>query len=114
MKYPIVILLVTALLLTGCAISMERLDAVENSVEQLIDPAAPASWTNALLTREEAEAVALQHAGFTADQVVYLRTEYEIDDGVPQYQVEFRRGSWEYSYAIHADTGAILSFEIEK
>lgn len=114
MKYPVITLLLTALLLSGCAVSMERLDAVENSVEQLLDPAAPAAGTAQLLTREEAQDIALKHAGFTAGQVTYLRTEYEIDDGVPQYQVEFHQGGWEYSYEIQAETGEVLSFEKEE
>jgi len=74
---------------------------------------APPSVTEAAvrLTPEEVQAIALQHAGFTADQVQYLRTEYEIDDRVPQYEVQFREGPWEYEYEIHAETGVILSFE---
>ena len=63
------------------------------------------------LTKEEAEAIALQHVGFTADQVSYLWTEYEIDDGVPQYDVQFQEGYWEYEFEIHAETGAILSYD---
>ena len=39
-----------------------------------------------------------------------LHTEYEIEYGVPQYDVEFHQGTWEYDYEIHADTGEILSY----
>lgn len=63
------------------------------------------------LTAEEAQSIALQHAGFTADQMKYLRAEYEIDDRIPQYDVEFHEGHWEYEYEIHAETGQILSFD---
>lgn len=65
---------------------------------------------NSALTVEEAQRIALKHAGFTADQVTALRTEYEIEHGIPQYDVEFRHGIWEYDYEIHANTGEILSF----
>ena len=75
-------------------------------------PAVPApTEAFARLTAEEAQAIALQHAGFTADQVQFLHTEYEIDDRIPQYDVQFHEGRWEYEYEIHAETGAILSFE---
>ena len=75
-------------------------------------PAEPAATEAALrLTAEEAQAIALQHAGFTDDQVQFLRTEYEIDDRVPQYDIQFYEGRWEYEYEIHAETGAVLSFE---
>lgn len=103
-------------------------DAVEDAVTQAVTPepsvpappettppetAAPAvtEAAPAQLTREEAQAIALENAGFTADQVTYLRADYEIDDGVPQYDVEFHQGRWEYEYEIHAETGKILSFE---
>lgn len=68
-------------------------------------PAEPA------IAREEAEKIALDHAGFAADQVKRLRSEYEIDRGIPHYDVEFDEGRWEYDYEIDAATGEILSFE---
>lgn len=67
------------------------------------------SGTRGLLTAEEAADIALGHAGFSKDQVEYLHTEYEVDRGVPQYEVEFHQGQWEYDYEIHAETGEILS-----
>ena len=63
------------------------------------------------LTAEQAQVIALTHAGFTAEQVSFLRTEPELYDRVPHYDVEFREGRWEYEYEIHAETGEILSFE---
>lgn len=65
----------------------------------------------AAITAEEAQKIALDHAGFTADQVTRLHTEYEIDRGIPHYDVEFDEGRWEYDYEIDAATGEILSFE---
>lgn len=73
-------------------------------------PPAPSVHT-AKLTQEEAQSIALKHAGFTKDQVSYLRAEYDIDDRIPEYDIEFREGQWEYEYEIHAETGTILSFE---
>lgn len=114
-------------------------DALENKVEQVEDAvetilqtpvpaaaapatqprettpvttAAPAPRTSApAISREEAEKIALEHAGFTGDQIKYLHTEYEIDDGRPQYEVSFHQDRWEYDYEIDAETGAIISFE---
>ena len=65
------------------------------------------------LTADEAKAIALNHAGFSAGQVKGLRAEYDRDDGRPEYDVEFRVGSWEYEYEIHAETGKILSWDKE-
>ncbi len=63
------------------------------------------------ISAEKAQTIALTHAGLRADQVTGLRVKYEIDDGVPLYEVEFRSGRWEYDYEIHAETGAVLSFD---
>lgn len=94
--------------------------AVEHGVEsvgealknpaQTTEAAAPAQTGNPALTLEEAQSIALEHAGFAADQVTALHTEYEIEHGIPQYDVEFHYGNWEYDYEIHADTGEILSY----
>lgn len=109
-------LMIVAMLLTGCGASAveNRVNSIENAVENVVTPppARPVSRAvNDTITREEAEKIALEHAGFTAEQVTGLRTEYEIDDGVPRYEVQFRQGRWEYDYEINANTGAILSYD---
>ena len=63
------------------------------------------------LTRQEAQASALDHAGFTADQVTALRTHRDNDDRTPTYEIECRVGRTEYEYEIHAETGRILDFD---
>ena len=79
------------------------------------EPAIPAAPVEKLpdtaLTREQAEKIALDYVGFTADQVTRLRTEYEIDDGLPQFDIEFLQGDWEYEFEIHAENGQILSYD---
>ena len=72
-------------------------------------PAQPSASTR--LTKTQAEEIALKHEGFTAEQVKGLKSELDVDRGVPHYEVEFRVGQWEYDYDIHAETGAVLSFE---
>ena len=77
-------------------------------------PEAPASQgqpAEKRLTPEQAKVIALSHAGFTADQVTGLRAEFDVDDGVAHYDVEFRQDRWEYEYEIHSQNGGILSFE---
>ena len=73
-------------------------------------PPAPAEKPR-MLTEEEARKIALDYAGFTADQVTRLHSEYEIDDGIPQFDVEFYQGDWEYEFEIHAENGKILSYD---
>lgn len=63
------------------------------------------------LTAQQAQEIALQHAGLTKDQVTGLKVEYDYDDGVPEYDVEFYCNGTEYDYKIHAKTGEILKVE---
>ena len=70
-------------------------------------PAAPA----AQLSEDEALAIALDHAGFTAEEVTGLRIRLDTDDRTPDYEIEFRRGRLEYEYEIHAETGAVKCFD---
>ena len=92
----------------------DRVDMVEDSLEQTVRPTnvqpSTQNTPQNIITQEQAQAFALEHAGFTADQTSHLRTEYEIDDGFAHYEVSFREGRWEYEYEIHAETGDILSY----
>lgn len=93
-----------------------RVEAAGDKVKQAVDPTAdsqeshPAPTGKPALSLEEVQEIALKHAGLTADQVTALHTEYEVEHGVPQYDVEFHHETWEYDYEIHADTGEVLSF----
>lgn len=112
-----------------------KLDTAENAVEAVVReaitpapetpapaerPAAPqvpaydppaAEPSVNLLAKEEAEAIVLEHAGLTADQLLYLRTELDYDNGRRKYDIEFQIDRWEYDYELHAETGEILSWD---
>lgn len=119
----LLITVLAALALTGCQAGQEVKSAgreVERGMESIGDvmtqatetakPTATGKHTNPALSLEEAQSIALKHAGFSSDEVMALHTEYEIEHGIPQYDVEFHHGSWEYDYEIHANTGEILSY----
>ena len=72
------------------------------------------SGTAPQLTQQEAQDIALDHAGLTTDQVSGMHTTYELDDGTPEYEIEFRHDDTEYDYTVHAETGAILSWDKER
>lgn len=102
----LVIALLSLSLLTGCVTGNAQ--ALEPTASPPATEAAPK-----LLTKEEAEAIAFAHALVEAGTVSRLRTEFGYDDGVPEYDIEFDSGDWEYDYEIHAETGAVLRFKTE-
>ena len=89
-----------------------RIDAAEESAEQAIKDALSDTplQTASSLTEEEAKAIALAHAGFTADQISGLHAQFDRDR-FDHYDVEFRHDGWEYDYEIDAATGDILSWD---
>lgn len=58
---------------------------------------------------EKAVQIALAEAG--GGTVVKLK--FEVDDGVPVYEIDIRNGNFEYEFKIHAKTGKILEMEQE-
>ena len=121
------ILLIFAMLLmmSGCTVAnaARKLDAAEEVVEAKLDAAEekleeallPTPTTNpevaGELTQEQARQIALYYLGITPEDAQRLRIRYEMDDGIPWYDVEFYQGDWEYEFEIHAETGKILSFD---
>ena len=120
----LVLLVLVIALAAGCSTlykAEQAADQIEDQVEQKVDQAeaavenqvTPSVVQNAAaLTQTEAEEIALLQAGFKADQVTGLHSEFDVDDGIPEYEVEFFQDGWEYDYTIHADTGEVLSYDI--
>lgn len=62
---------------------------------------------------ESAKSIALEKAGLSADNVTFDKVELDCDDGVWQYEVEFRKDRTEYDADIKADDGSILSWDVD-
>ena len=67
----------------------------------------------AYIGAEAAKTAALEYAGVTADDAVYLRAEFDYEDGIMVYEVDFIAGSYEYTVDVNALTGEILAQEKE-
>ena len=65
------------------------------------------------ITAEQAKAAALSAAGFSASEVRGLKAELDFDDGRAVYEVEFKKGIFEYDYDIDAVSGKVLKAEKE-
>jgi len=100
---------IAALLFTGTGAAI----AAPADPQQATPAAAQPAETPAVqeLTAEEAQAIALEHAELSAEQVTGLRAKKDRENGVLVWEVEFRQGDWEFDYDINAETGAIVKWE---
>ena len=62
---------------------------------------------------QQAEAIAIAHAGLTAEQVTNIRSYRERDDGVNVYEVEFYTADAKYEYQILPEDGQVRSWEYD-
>lgn len=133
-----VVLLVPALI--GCSNLQaldNKLDAVEDSIEDKVDAAedkiensiegslqnstsqavpsqsqsAQNDDTSEIISQEEAKNIALNHAGLKESDTANLWVDFENDNGVREYDVDFDCNGYEYNYEINAETGEIISFD---
>ena len=65
------------------------------------------------ISAAEAKKIALNHAGVSAESARIIKAEYDNDDGIKLYEVEFRVGAMEYEYEIDAISGKVLDFDKE-
>ena len=73
-----------------------------------------ANTSTAAITEDQAREIALTNAGLTSDQVTFLRSKLDYDDGRRVYDIEFYTADYtEYDYEIDADTGTILSYDFD-
>jgi len=72
------------------------------------------SSSNTTSNRNKAINVALKHAGLSKSDVKDLSCEYDYENGVAVYEVEFETRDYEYSYDIDAKTFKVLHVEKDK
>ena len=66
------------------------------------------------ISAENAKETALKHAGVSKDQVTFVKSTPDYDDGKKVYEVEFYTKDFvEYDYEINAETGDIISFDTD-
>lgn len=74
----------------------------------------PDQSTSMYIGMDRAKAIALDHAGLSADQVSFTHVRMDREHGSMIYEIEFRQGWTEYEYEIDAATGRILEYEHER
>ena len=70
--------------------------------------------TSSKITAEQAKDIALKHANLTIDKVKFDNIEYDTNNGLDKYDIDFHYNNQEYSYEIDAKTGEILSHGVDK
>lgn len=74
----------------------------------ITEPEPPAS----VITANDARAAALSHAGLTASDVIFGRTESDYHNHKPEYTIKFTTNTGRYRYRISADTGKVLEYSM--
>ncbi len=67
----------------------------------------------AYISREDALAAALTHAGVAESDLSHSKVEFDSEDGIMVYEIEFRTETAEYEYDINAVSGEVLKYEKE-
>ena len=65
------------------------------------------------ISADDAKRIALEHAGVAEADAVRLEVNLDRDDGRLEYDVEWEIGTVDYEYTVDANTGDILSFEVD-
>ena len=110
------LLLISALLISSLCITACNNNSVNNSSQP---PTATATTTQAMpettefISEEKAKEIALQKAGLTAEGVTFTKIGLDRDDGVWQYEIDFRQDKTEYETDINAVDGTIIKWEID-
>ncbi len=67
--------------------------------------------SDGLITVAQAKKIALNHAGVSESDAVFVKAEMDRDDGIITYEIEFLSNGVEYEYEINASSGSILSLD---
>ena len=98
-----------------------KVDAKEGKVVftdyPLNQPSQPTTTTNeettSEITLEEAKEIALKHANLNEKDLTLVKEREERDDGINQYEIEWRDTTYEYDFEI-SKTGEVLHYDKDR
>lgn len=99
------------------AVPQETVDTTipdNNATEKPIETSSTNPSKDNLISKDNAQKIALDHAKISATDAKRLNIELDHEDGTKVYEVEFDASGYEYSYEINATTGEIVKFDKEK
>ena len=62
---------------------------------------------------DSAKEIALAYVNLSESDVKFEKIKLDFDDGIWQYEIEFRQDRTEYDLDIHAETGEIIASDID-
>lgn len=65
------------------------------------------------ISLERAKEIALEHAGLSSNQVTFIKSNKEFDDGIQKYEIEFYFNGKEYDYEINEYNGQIIKYDYD-
>ena len=91
---------------------VEKIQKTENV--KTSNPVKPnANNVDNIITKEEAKAVAIKHAGLKAADVKRIEIELDRERNGLVYEIDFDAGKYEYEYEINAESGKVIKAEKE-
>lgn len=99
--------------------SLSRSNTVQNTPRNTVQNATQNTVQNNseetnMISEDEAKEIALSHAGLTADQVTFIKSGIDRDNGRINYDVEFYTNDRkEYDYEIDPYTGEVLDYDYD-
>ena len=89
--------------------SIQKTETVKTS-----NPVKPnANNVDNIITKEEAKAAAIKHAGLKATDVKRIEIELDRERNGLVYEIDFDAGKYEYEYEVDAVTGKVIKSEKE-
>lgn len=86
----------------------------ESATQSHSDAAQGSSEEGTMISEEKAKEIALAHAGLTADQVTFVKSGIDREDGRKEYDIEFyTKDRKEYDYEIDPYTGEVLNYDYD-
>ena len=97
-------------LMAGCAVN------IQNKVQEVMHAghAELPVTQETVLSQDDAKIIALTHAGYPEAETGFFRMASDFDDGRMKYEIDFVANGYEYEYEIDAETGSILSYDLER
>ena len=68
---------------------------------------------NEKITIDQAKEIALKHSNLTSDEVSFIKSEKDMDNGIEKYDIEFYYNNTEYDYEINAANGEIINYDYD-